>query len=205
MYIPTIYKNENTTEILDFISANSFGILINQTNGKLWGTHIPMDIAKDENGKDILLTHISKANPQANSLKNGDEVLAIFNGPQHYISSSWYEKEEVPTWDYIAVHIYGTIKIVEGKALYQLLKHQVDKYELHSKQPIKMETLSAQTMKQINGIVGFEIQITDMQAAYKLSQNRNEKDKETIVNELNEINTKNAKAIAKAIEEKKIN
>ena len=132
MYTPLHYKNENIDEVREFLKANSFGILINQTNGKLWGTHIPMELDTDENGRAILYSHISKANPQWESFNPEQEVLAIFQGPHSYVSSSWYEKEEVPTWNYIAVHVYGKVEIVEGEELMASLKKLVDKYERSS-------------------------------------------------------------------------
>ena len=107
MYIPQHYRNENLKEVREFIINNSFGILINQIDGKPWATHIPLELDKDSNGKDILYGHIAKANPQWKYFDDASEVLCIFNGPHSYVSSSWYKEEEVPTWNYIAVHIYG--------------------------------------------------------------------------------------------------
>ena len=117
MYIPEHYKNENEAEIKDFLRKNSFGILVNQTDGKLWATHIPLELEEDANGKSILSGHLSKENLQWQSFASDYRILAIFSGPHSYISSGWYEKENVPTWNYIAVHVYGTIKIIEGEAV----------------------------------------------------------------------------------------
>ncbi len=113
MYTPPYYKNENVENVLDFVEKNSFGILISQSNSKLLATHIPLEFDKNENGQTILVGHISKANPQWKNFINDSNVLAIFNGPHSYISSSWYDHENVPTWNYIAVHIYGKVKIIE--------------------------------------------------------------------------------------------
>ena len=184
MYIPNSYKNENIAEVKQFIESNSFGILVSQNDGKSIATHIPLELSKNKLGKDILQGHVAKANPHWNHFKDNTEVLAIFTGPHGYISSSWYDFEEVPTWNYIAVHVYGTIKIIEGEELYNHLKQLIDKYEATSKNPIKIEALSKKTMRQIHGIVGFEIEITDIQAAYKLSQTQDDKNHKNIINEL---------------------
>ncbi len=184
MYIPNQYKNENLSEVKQFIHGNSFGILVSHNDGKSIATHIPLELSKNEIGKDVLQGHVAKANPHWHHFKDNTEVLAIFTGPHTYVSSSWYDFEEVPTWNYIAVHVYGIIKIIEKEALYKSLKELVDKYETTSKNPIKIEELSKKTMRQINGIVGFEIEITDIQAAYKLSQGRDDKNHENIVSEL---------------------
>lgn len=175
MYIPNFYKNENTNEIRHFIAANSFGILVSQTDTKLWATHIPLMLDKNQAGKDVLHGHISKGNPQWKNFAHNTQVLAIFSGAHSYISSSWYNHENVPTWNYIAVHIYGTIKIIEGEYLLQTLKKLVDKYEAASEHPVSVDTMSPKFLnKELRGIVGFEIEIDHIEAAYKLSQNRDE-------------------------------
>lgn len=201
MYIPSNYKNENIKEVKDFLIKNSFGILINQNKGSLSATHIPMELDTDENGEDLLTGHISKANPQWENFNDNEEVLAIFNGPHSYISSSWYKKENVPTWNYIAVHIYGLIKIIEGDELLDSLKKLVDKYEENSENPVSLEKMSDKTLKQINGIVGFKIHIKEIQAAYKLSQNRDDSDYHNIIDKLE--NTKDSLSVGVAKEMKR--
>ncbi len=196
MYIPKHYNNENLSEVKEFIQQNSFGILISSSNGRPLATHIPLELSKSKQGKNILQGHVSKANTHWNHFKDTTEVLCIFNGPHSYISSSWYDFEEVPTWNYIAVHVYGKIKIIEGEALYDSLKHLMDKYEKPSKNPVKIDELSKKTMNQIRGIVGFEIEITDIQAAYKLSQTHTDKNHTTIISELEKKNDAGSKAIA---------
>jgi transcriptional regulator len=160
------------------------------------GTHIPMLLNKDEHGKDILVGHMSKANPQWKYFKDNDEIMAIFMGPHSYISSSWYQKENVPTWNYIAVHVYGKIKIVKGEALINDMRKLVDKYEINSKNPVSLDKLSRKSMNMVNGVVGFQIEITKIEAAFKLSQNRNETDHKNIIKELEASNDYNAKAVA---------
>lgn len=184
MYIPELYKNENQEEIHQFIHDNGFALLINQVEGKPWATHIPLVLESNENGKEILVGHISSENPQAKNLRNDDEVLAVFSGPHTYISSSWYDHENVPTWNYIAVHIYGKINILNHEQAVHSLKKLVDKYEATSEKPIRVEDLSEKTMRQARGIVAFEIEITSIEAKKKLSQNRDEKNYQNIISEL---------------------
>lgn len=196
MYIPDINKNENQEEIEKFLHANSFGILINQTNGKLWATHIPLELDTNQNGKKVLYGHIAKENPQWESFKDDDQILAVFTGPHSYISSSWYDHENVPTWNYIAVHIYGKIKIIEGEAVIQSLKKLVDKYEQNSENPVRVEDFSRKTMMQTRGIVAFEIEIEEIQAKRKLSQNRDDKNYLNIISELEKTNDNQSIAVA---------
>lgn len=196
MFIPDSYKNENQEEIKKFLQENSFGILINQTNGKLWATHIPLELDTNKEGKAILLGHISKENPQWKGFTDNDQVLAIFSGPHSYISSSWYDHENVPTWNYIAVHVYGKIKIIEGEAVIESLKKLVDKYEQHSENPVRVEDLSKKTMIQTRGIVAFEIEIEEIQATKKMSQNRDAKNYQNIISELEKTNKNESIAVA---------
>ena len=196
MYTPEIYKNENQEEIKKFLLENSFGILINQTKGKLCATHIPLELEMNSEGKEILYGHLSKENPQWNGFLDNDQILAVFSGPHSYISSSWYDHENVPTWNYIAVHVYGKIKIIEGEAVIESLKKLVDKYEQNSENPVRVEDLSKKTMMQSRGIVAFEIEITEIQATKKISQNRDEKNHQNIITELEKTNTNQSIAIA---------
>jgi transcriptional regulator len=196
MYIPDLYKNENQTEITQFLLEHSFGILVNRTNGKLWATHIPLELEQTKEGKSILFGHISKENPQWESFESDANVLAIFSGPHSYVSSSWYEKENVPTWNYIAVHVYGKVKIIEGDAVIASLKKLTDKYEAHAENPVRIEDLSEKTMRQASGIVAFEIEIDRIEAVKKMSQNRNEKDYQNVISELEKTEKVNSKEVA---------
>ena len=195
MYIPHYYQNENIEEVKAFIQANSFGILIDQVEGKPWGTHIPLELETDNNGEAILVSHLAKANPQAKALVEGKEVLCIFNGPHHYISSSWYKEEEVPTWNYIAVHVYGNLKVLSEEETMASMHRLVEKYEQMAKKPIDLSKFSSKTLRQVKGTVGFKVKITDIQAAYKMSQTRSE-DHATIISELKELNTAESNAVA---------
>ncbi len=184
MYIPNIYKNENPEEIRSFLKANSFGILVTNKDNQSLATHIPLEFTQKEDGTDILHAHISKANEQVAHLIDGTEVLCIFNGPHSYISSSWYDFEEVPTWNYIAVHVRGVLKILDKEGVWNSIKLLTDKYESGQSAPVRMEDLSEKTMRQINGVIGFEVAIKSIEAAYKLSQNRDDKNHDAIVAQL---------------------
>jgi transcriptional regulator len=198
MYIPEIYLNENQAEIEQFIHENGFGILVNQTKGKLWATHIPL-LLENKNDQQILVGHISKLNPQADSFKTNDDVLAIFSGAHSYISSSWYDHENVPTWNYLAVHVYGKVKLHSYEQSVEALKSLVDKYELKSKNPVKVENLSEKTMREARGIVSFEIEITRIESVKKLSQNRDNKNYKNIISELEKTNENQSIEVAKAM------
>jgi transcriptional regulator len=182
MYTPKYAENTDVYSVKEFIKQNGFGILVSQSEQKLVATHIPMQFSTDGSA---LTGHISKANPQWKNFNDQHEVLAIFSGPHAYVSSSWYDHENVPTWNYIAAHVYGTIRMIEGNELYQSLKHLLDKYETASENPISIERMSTEYVrKSIQGLVGFELKITNVEAAYKLSQNRDRKNQLRIIYEL---------------------
>ena len=195
MYIPELYRNENQEDIQNFIHENGFGILANQTDGKLWATHIPL-LLEEKNGKQILVGHVSRENPQAERFKTNDDALVIFSGAHTYIPSSWYDHENVPTWNYLAVHVYGKVKLHSLEESIEALKRLVNKYEAKSEKPLRIEDLSKKTMLQAHGIVSFEIEITAVEAKKKLSQNRDDKNYQTIISKLENSNDNQAIAVA---------
>ncbi len=100
----------------------------------------------------------------------------------------WYDHENVPTWNYIAVHVYGKVTILNHDEAVLSLKKLVDKYETKSENPVKIEELSKETMRQARGIVAFEIEITSIEAVKKMSQNRDDKNYKNIISELEKTN-----------------
>lgn len=199
MYIPLQYRNENLEEVRNFMREHPFGILVNQLNGKPWATHIPLLLESDNTGKDYLVGHISKANPQWSAFSNGAKVLCIFSGPHTYISSSWYKEEEVPTWDYIAVHVYGSLEVQNNQELEGALDQLMKRFESGMECPVVFSELSRNTLKQLRGIVGFKIAVEEIQAAYKLSQGR-PADHASILSNLRQSGDPAALAVAVAIE-----
>ncbi|HKZ36190.1 MAG TPA: FMN-binding negative transcriptional regulator [Chryseolinea sp.] len=203
MYVPKYAENNDVSAIIDFIKHHAFGVLVSQSEHKMVATHLPLEFSTD-NTK--LFGHISRANRQWKNFNNTSEVLAIFTGPHAYISSSWYDHENVPTWNYIAAHVYGKISIIEGEELYQLLKRLTDKYEAASSQPVSMEAMSAEYVrKSIHGLVGFEIAITNIEATYKLSQNRDQKNHQKIIQELEKRQDESSLKVAEEMRRTTIN
>ncbi len=185
MYTPRRYEEKDKEKIHAFIREHSFGVLITVKDGSPAGTHIPLLLEKDADGQDVLMGHISKGNNQKYALSDGARVLVIFTGPHAYISPRWYTQMNVPTWNYIAVHVYGTVKIVEGDELHAALRRLVDHYEHPMPQPVTAEEIPEKIYNDdFRGIVGFKILIDELQATYKLSQNRDEKSFHHVIEEL---------------------
>jgi transcriptional regulator len=202
MYTPKYFKVTNVEEIWNFVQENSFGTLITTVQEKPIATHLPMQIIKE--GDDYYITgHMAYGNPQWRTLEICENILVMFQGPHAYISSSWYEKENVPTWNYQAVHVYGKASILSEEELKQDLTKLLQKYEKHRKNPVLWDGLSPQLLnKELKGIVGFKIKVQEIQAAYKLSQNRNEEDYHNIINKLYEEKDLNSHKMAEVMSRK---
>lgn len=187
MYIHPLNNWKEDAEIASFIQKNAFATLVTQLDNKSWATHLPFVLDKNEDANAILTGHIAKANPQWKNFKEDQEVLVIFQGPHAYISSSWYNHENVPTWNYLAVHVYGKIRLIEGDELLDHLKKLVNIYEDRRPNRVSVETMSEEYVgKQIKALVGFEILISEVHGSRKISQNRDDVNHQNIVENLEE-------------------
>jgi len=195
MYIPNHFQSENHQSDIGFMKRYSFATLINTHNNYPEATNLPF-LVEEKDGQLILSSHFAKANPQAKIIEE-NLSLVIFNEPHAYISPSNYEKEQnVPTWNYIAIHAYGQAKIVQDveeqlRVLDKMVQFYDDAY-VNQWQSLPMDY----KLKMVNGIVAFDIVVTDLQAKYKLSQNRTAKEQENIVHSLSASADTNEKEIA---------
>ncbi|WP_409296494.1 FMN-binding negative transcriptional regulator [Peribacillus sp. SCS-26] len=203
MYIPKYFKVTDAGEIREFVQANSFGTLVTTEKGNPIATHLPLGFRME--GEDGYITgHLAYGNPQWRTLEAGERVLAIFQGPHAYISSSWYDHENVPTWNYQAVHIYGKAVLMDRHELKQELISMLERYEKHRENPILWGTLSPGLLEnQMKGIVGFKIKTEEIQAAYKMSQNRHKTDYENIIDQLRLEGNKNSEEMADLMEKRR--
>jgi len=199
MYIPKYYKITDLEEINEFIKANSFATIVSIRKGRPIASHIPLQMTKIQD--DYYLTgHLAYGNPLWRTFEEINDILVIFNGPHAYISSSWYENENVPTWNYQSVHMYGKASLMEEQELAQDLAHLLEKYEKFRENPVLWDKLSPELLQQeMKGIKGFKIKIEEVQAAYKLSQNRNATDYANIMSELYKEDDPQASAVAEAM------
>lgn len=205
MYTPKYFKVTNFEEIREFIQTNSFGTLVTTKKGKPIATHLPFQLVEEEEAY-YVTGHMAYGNPQWRTFETTEEVLVMFQGPHAYISSSWYEQENVPTWNYQAVHVYGTATILDEGELIQDLTKLLEKYEKQREDPVLWDKLSPSLLeKEIKGIVGFKIKVGEIQAAYKLSQNRNENDYANIIEQLHNEENPDSKQLAEVMEKKRKN
>lgn len=199
MYIPKIYKSEDLSLMKEIISENGFALLISN-EGKLSATHSMFLLNETEEGF-YLETHVSKANFQAKVLKDGDEVLCDFLGAHSYISSSWYDHKNVSTWNYEAVQIRGKVRLMTDDELYQHLEKLTSKYEKVQKCPMLVENMGTEYVrKEMQGAFGINIIPEEVHIVSKLSQNRDDKNKESIIANLKETNNPNSIKIAEKMQ-----
>jgi len=192
MYTPAYAKNENEEDLKDFIRKNGFGIVVSTVEEKLWATHVPLIPVGDK-----LQGHISRGNKQWRALPQNEEVMVIFQGPHTYVSSSWYDHENVPSWNYVAVHVYGKAHMQSEEELIESLRQLTNKYEKDSVHPVSIDTMSEKFLHaELRGTIGFEITIERMEASYKLSQNRDEKNHTQIISELEKRGDENSVSVA---------
>jgi transcriptional regulator len=177
MYIPKHFEVTDQNGIYEFIEGNSFGQLNSTVDGRLFSSHIPFLLSADCSK---IICHIAKQNPQHKGIE-GQEALVVLQGEHDYISPSWYEHEGAPTWNYQAVHIYGKCTIInEQEKLKSIVETLAEKYESQSSDPWKPQYPEAM----LSSIISIEINITEIQCKYKLSQNRPAVDRENVVEKL---------------------
>jgi transcriptional regulator len=195
MYIPKHFNIDNEEVIYDFIEKHSFATLFSQHNGEPYATHLPLLLNREEG---FLYGHFARQNPQWKDIV-GQNVLVIFQGPHCYISPSWYETNQaVPTWNYVAIHVYGKLEIVEEeKEVFDSLADMVNKYEKPDSS-YHLENVDESFIKCMSkGIVGIKININKIEGKAKLSQNHPVARQELIIKQLEKSADQNNLQIAK--------
>ena len=183
MYSPPYNQVEDRGEVLAFMRANNFVLLVTGTGGTLHGSHLPVMVDEQDSGI-VLDMHMARNNPQWREFFD-DEALVVFAGPHAYVSPRWYEEEErVPTWNYASVHVYGVPKVLsDPKQKYESQRRLVG--ALDPQWLPKFDALSPKYVAgMLEGIVNFEIAVTRLEVRWKLSQNRSRREQELIAAQL---------------------
>ena len=195
MYIPQSNILTDKDEVIEFMKRFSFATIISSKNHIPLATHLPFTVESKDNNI-ILASHFALANNHWKEIQ-GREVLTIFREPHAYISPSNYEKKlNVPTWNYIAIHAYGTGELItDYHKVIQLLDKTINNYEKSYKN--QWDSLPDDyKLKMSKGIVAFKVKVTDLQAKKKLSQNKTETERMNIIQSLSESDETNSKLIA---------
>ena len=194
-YPPQHHQDNTRNHIIDVIKSYPLATVISVKDNKPFITHLP--IIYREDGK--LIGHIDKYNPQAELLKDNNDVTLIFSGPQCYISPSIYSTTQLPTWNYIKVHLKGIVKAIDSN---EALKESLIKMTEFLEQPENNYILEPDNQRMegmINYIKMFEITITHWEGKFKLSQDKRPRDIENAKAELIRVNQESIKAFLEKV------
>jgi len=176
MYIPAANRISDTSKINAFIQANGFATLVSQGKDGPWASHLPFVFDEAEGGG-LLRCHMARANEQWRHIETQPDVLCVFLGPHAYISPSWYAaKVAVPTWNYAAVHVYGTARVEDDVFLRKVIEDTTTKYESKMPAPWRMPIPEDYIAGMMKAIVGFSVQVKKVEAKFKLGQGRSTED-----------------------------
>jgi len=204
MYSFPYFKGQDAEEVLQFMKEQPFIFLTGvDADNKPVATQVPVFI-DEKDGKLFLTGHIMRKTDHQKAFEQNKNVLAVFTGPHTYVSATWYTKAMGSTWNYMSVHAHGTIRFGDKEELVSVLRRLTLHYENGNTESVTVfDNLPAEyTESMMKGIVPFEIEITDLQHVFKLSQNRDEESYDNIIRQLKQRDD-NAKAIATIMEKRK--
>ena len=202
MYLPGHFKEEHQDKLTAFIRQHSFGVLVSTHEQRPFVSHLPFLYEPGMGGHGKLLGHMARANPQWQSLADGQETLTVFQGPHAYISPSWYDAPGVPTWNYAVVHVHGTAKLIEDvSSLWRLVQRMTEHYEAAFERPWQPKLSETERERLLGMIVGFEVAITDIQGKFKLSQNRSPELRGNVIRHLRAGGSPDGAAVAALMEQ----
>ena len=173
MYIPKSFSETDQSKLHAFIEQNSFATLVSVDGGVCVASHLPLLLDRHDGTNGLLIGHMARANPQWQQA-DGQQMLGIFMGPHAYISPTWYEAEKVvPTWNYVAVHVYGTFRLDDKRSRrLEIVRRYVVFYEAAMDPSWSLDNVDDEFIDGLlDAIVGFRIDIERIEGKSKLSQN----------------------------------
>ena len=188
MYNISNFKTDNQEEVIAFMKVHPFVTLCGvDSNNHPVATHLPV-LFEEKDGKTYLLAHAMRKQNHTIAFEQNPNVLVIFSGDNSYISASWYSTKNIAsTWNYKAVHARGSIRFLDNKGLYEVLVKLTNQFEGSKESPAAVKHMDEKYVTDnMKAIVAFEIELTNIQHVFKLSQNRNEADKASISDALND-------------------
>jgi transcriptional regulator len=179
MYMPASFRQDDLAELHAQMQASPFALLISAGSEGVQASHLPLLLEPGEGEFGTLYGHFARANPHWRELQGGAEALAVFSGPDAYISPSWYPAKAehgkvVPTWNYIAVHARGPVELIEEpERLLQIVGRLSDRHESGRAQPWAVSDAPSDYLDaMLRAIVGFALPIRRLDGKWKLGQNR---------------------------------
>jgi transcriptional regulator len=187
MYAPIFYRERSVERMIAMARADCFGTFISFHSGRAFATHLPMLIEGTQLQDLRVLGHFAKANDQACLLRDGDEVLILFQGAHGYITPTWYrDEEDVPTYNYSAVHIRGIYKSLDSENdVRKILEMTVDHFERGSAKPWHIHDISPEVVEGfMKGVACFAVDVTSIEGARKHSQDKSAADQSAVLSGL---------------------
>lgn len=196
MYLPTVFREDDPAILREILRSHPFATLVTSRGDAPFASHLPM--LYDEAGGGRVWGHMARANPQWRDFEGGREVLAIFHGPDAYVSPTWYkERLHVPTWNYVAAHVYGRPRLASEEELRALLGRMAEAFEAPRSPQWSMSSLPSDFVDDLcRGIVGFAIDVTRIEGKLKLSQNRDPEDRARVMASLGASDDPRAREVA---------
>jgi transcriptional regulator len=211
MYVPAHFEETRVEVMHRLMAEHPLAAVVTVGSDGLDANHIPLELEPQESTLGILRGHVARANPLWRDFSQDLGALALFQGPQTYVSPNWYPTKAetgkvVPTWNYIVVHARGPLRIIEDRNwLRSLVGRLTDRHEAAAgATPWKVSDAPEDFIeKQLGAIVGIEITITKMTGKWKTSQNRNVADREGVASALAANGSDEARAMAKFVSDRK--
>jgi len=208
MYTPVMFRETRAEVIEAAMRAHPLAALVTLGAAGMEASHLPLLYAPSESGARVLRGHLARANPQWQQYLPQTQALAIFSGPQHYVSPTWYRSTKehgkvVPTWNYVVVHVRGTLTFHhDADWLLENVRALTDEHEAAMDPPWRVQDAPAEYIAgMIGAIVGVELTVASMEGKWKVSQNRPALDREGVIKGLQGIPSDNARQIATLAEE----
>lgn len=172
MYLPTAFAETNLNTLHDFIERHGFGMLVSSHGEAPLASHLPFLLDRSRGTQGTLWGHVARANPHWRELPERP-VMAVFAGPHAYVSPTWYEAADtVPTWNYVAVHVYGRAETIEDEqGLLEILRRTTELHERPLSQPWSFDESDPYIRRLLAAVVGFRIEIERIEGKWKLNQN----------------------------------
>ncbi|MFC4277377.1 FMN-binding negative transcriptional regulator [Achromobacter aloeverae] len=191
MYIPQEFALEDPSALHDLIRQHALGALVTHGAGGLDANHIPFELDVAADGKVRLLAHVARKNPVWQGVKDGDDVLVVFRAEHAYISPNWYPSKheahrQVPTWNYAVVHAHGRISVRDDERFVRgVLARLTRAHEKPQPKPWKMTDSAPEYIDaMLQAIVGIQVEVTRLVGKAKLSQNKDRRDFDGVVQAL---------------------
>lgn len=207
MHLPKHFEQTEIAEIHALILGNPLGSLMTVGSGGLSATHIPFELAAEAGPYGMLMGHVARANPVWREASPDFQALVVFQGANAYISPSWYPSKKnsgkvVPTWNYIAVHAYGRVRVVDdAERIRAHIERLTNREESGFAQPWSIDDAPVEFIeKMLGAVVGIEIDIARLEGKWKVSQNRSSQDREGVAKGLRKLGTPSAQQMAFYVE-----